>query len=105
MSEFSVLEMDLGNNGHGKIEIAPEVIEVIAGIAASEAARADGEAGNRGPQSQASGVSIRSPGPGQPGTKPRSDIDGEDKRRGNPCSGTRSWPLVTSGKSRRPGPR
>lgn len=36
MSEFSVLEMEQGNNGHGKIEIAPEVIEVIAGIAASE---------------------------------------------------------------------
>lgn len=36
MSEFSILEMEQGNNGHGKIEIAPEVIEVIAGIAASE---------------------------------------------------------------------
>src|SRR3954469_597599 len=36
MSEFSVLEMEQGNNGHGKVEIAPEVIEVIAGIAASE---------------------------------------------------------------------
>jgi uncharacterized alkaline shock family protein YloU len=36
MSEFSVLEMEQGNNGLGKIEIAPEVIEVIAGIAASE---------------------------------------------------------------------
>ncbi|HZG73654.1 MAG TPA: Asp23/Gls24 family envelope stress response protein [Chondromyces sp.] len=31
-----VLEMSNGNNGLGKIEIAPEVIEVIAGIAASE---------------------------------------------------------------------
>jgi uncharacterized alkaline shock family protein YloU len=28
--------MSQGNNGHGKVEIAPEVIEVIAGIAASE---------------------------------------------------------------------
>ncbi|MEH6906597.1 Asp23/Gls24 family envelope stress response protein [Neobacillus drentensis] len=36
MSEFSVLEMEQGGNGHGKVEIAPEVIEVIAGIAASE---------------------------------------------------------------------
>ncbi|MDR7237047.1 MULTISPECIES: Asp23/Gls24 family envelope stress response protein [Neobacillus] len=36
MSEFSVLEMEQGSNGHGKVEIAPEVIEVIAGIAASE---------------------------------------------------------------------
>lgn len=36
MSENSVLEMNQGNEGHGKIEIAPEVIEVIAGIAASE---------------------------------------------------------------------
>jgi uncharacterized alkaline shock family protein YloU len=36
MSEFGVLEMESGNNGHGKVEIAPEVIEVIAGIAASE---------------------------------------------------------------------
>jgi uncharacterized alkaline shock family protein YloU len=36
VSEFSILEMEQGNNGHGKIEIAPEVIEVIAGIAASE---------------------------------------------------------------------
>lgn len=32
MSEFSVLEMEQGNNGLGKVEIAPEVIEVIAGI-------------------------------------------------------------------------
>ncbi|MBM7650433.1 putative alkaline shock family protein YloU [Bacillus ectoiniformans] len=31
-----VLEMSNGENGLGKIEIAPEVIEVIAGIAASE---------------------------------------------------------------------
>lgn len=36
MSEYSVLEMNQGNSGHGKVEIAPEVIEVIAGIAASE---------------------------------------------------------------------
>jgi uncharacterized alkaline shock family protein YloU len=36
MSEYNVLEMNRGNNGHGKVEIAPEVIEVIAGIAASE---------------------------------------------------------------------
>ncbi|MED1468181.1 Asp23/Gls24 family envelope stress response protein [Bacillus salipaludis] len=36
MSEFSILEMEQGNNGLGKVEIAPEVIEVIAGIAASE---------------------------------------------------------------------
>ena len=36
MSEFNVLEMEQGNNGQGKVEIAPEVIEVIAGIAASE---------------------------------------------------------------------
>jgi uncharacterized alkaline shock family protein YloU len=28
--------MNQGNSGHGKVEIAPEVIEVIAGIAASE---------------------------------------------------------------------
>lgn len=45
MSEFSILEMEQGNNSHGKIEIAPEVIEVIAGIAASEV---DGVAGMRG---------------------------------------------------------
>ncbi|QQZ10896.1 Asp23/Gls24 family envelope stress response protein [Heyndrickxia vini] len=32
----SMLEMDYGNDGLGKVEIAPEVIEVIAGIAASE---------------------------------------------------------------------
>ncbi|MEH7178681.1 Asp23/Gls24 family envelope stress response protein [Neobacillus vireti] len=36
MSEYNVLEMNQENNGHGKVEIAPEVIEVIAGIAASE---------------------------------------------------------------------
>jgi uncharacterized alkaline shock family protein YloU len=36
MSEFNVLEMEQGSNGQGKVEIAPEVIEVIAGIAASE---------------------------------------------------------------------
>jgi uncharacterized alkaline shock family protein YloU len=35
MSE-NILEMNQENGGHGKIEIAPEVIEVIAGIAASE---------------------------------------------------------------------
>lgn len=45
MSEFSILEMEQGNNSHGKIEIAPEVIEVIAGIAASEV---DGVSGMRG---------------------------------------------------------
>lgn len=32
----NILEMSHENNGLGKIEIAPEVIEVIAGIAASE---------------------------------------------------------------------
>ena len=31
-----VLEMSSGESGHGRIEIAPEVIEVIVGIAASE---------------------------------------------------------------------
>jgi uncharacterized alkaline shock family protein YloU len=36
MSEFNVLEMETSDSGHGKVEIAPEVIEVIAGIAASE---------------------------------------------------------------------
>jgi uncharacterized alkaline shock family protein YloU len=35
MSE-NVLEMNQENSGQGKVEIAPEVIEVIAGIAASE---------------------------------------------------------------------
>lgn len=32
----NILEMNQENNGLGKVEIAPEVIEVIAGIAASE---------------------------------------------------------------------
>jgi uncharacterized alkaline shock family protein YloU len=45
MSEFNLLEMEQENDGLGKIEIAPEVIEVIAGIAASEV---DGVAGMRG---------------------------------------------------------
>src|SRR3954447_23137104 len=36
MGEYNVLEMNQVNSGHGKVEIAPEVIEVIAGIAASE---------------------------------------------------------------------
>src|SRR3954471_13619430 len=36
MSEKNILEMNAGNNNLGKVEIAPEVIEVIAGIAASE---------------------------------------------------------------------
>lgn len=36
MSENSILEMNQEDTGLGKIEIAPEVIEVIAGIAASE---------------------------------------------------------------------
>jgi uncharacterized alkaline shock family protein YloU len=44
MSEH-VFEMEHENNGLGKIEIAPEVIEVIAGIAASEV---DGVAQMRG---------------------------------------------------------
>ncbi|MDF1507571.1 Asp23/Gls24 family envelope stress response protein [Robertmurraya sp. DFI.2.37] len=35
MSE-NILEMSQGQTGLGKVEIAPEVIEVIAGIAASE---------------------------------------------------------------------
>lgn len=35
MSE-NILEMNQENSSHGKVEIAPEVIEVIAGIAASE---------------------------------------------------------------------
>ena len=35
MSE-NILEMNQENSGLGKVEIAPEVIEVIAGIAASE---------------------------------------------------------------------
>ncbi|AIM15560.1 MULTISPECIES: Asp23/Gls24 family envelope stress response protein [Neobacillus] len=45
MNEMNILEMEQGNNGLGKIEIAPEVIEVIAGIAASEV---EGVAGMRG---------------------------------------------------------
>lgn len=36
MSETTILEMNQEYNGLGKVEIAPEVIEVIAGIAASE---------------------------------------------------------------------
>ncbi|RFU69794.1 Asp23/Gls24 family envelope stress response protein [Peribacillus saganii] len=36
MSENQMLEMNENNNGMGKVEIAPEVIEVIAGIAAGE---------------------------------------------------------------------
>ncbi|MDP4085595.1 MAG: Asp23/Gls24 family envelope stress response protein [Bacillota bacterium] len=36
MGENGLLEMNQENNGRGKVEIAPEVIEVIAGIAASE---------------------------------------------------------------------
>ncbi|MFT4415637.1 Asp23/Gls24 family envelope stress response protein [Fredinandcohnia humi] len=35
-AETNILEMNQGSNGLGKVEIAPEVIEVIAGIAASE---------------------------------------------------------------------
>ncbi len=54
MSENNVLEMNQGNNGLGKVEIAPEVIEVIAGIAASEV---DGVAQMRG--NFASGVAER----------------------------------------------
>ncbi|WP_066312427.1 Asp23/Gls24 family envelope stress response protein [Bacillus sp. FJAT-29814] len=46
MSEFSILEMDQGSNSLGKIEIAPEVIEVIAGIAASEVEGVSGMRGN-----------------------------------------------------------
>ncbi len=45
MNEYNILEMEQGSNSHGKIEIAPEVIEVIAGIAASEV---EGVAGMRG---------------------------------------------------------
>src|SRR5579875_2635856 len=45
MSEFNILEMEQEHEGLGKIEIAPEVIEVIAGIAASEV---EGVAGMRG---------------------------------------------------------
>ena len=36
MTVNNILEMSSGSNNLGKIEIAPEVIEVIAGIAASE---------------------------------------------------------------------
>lgn len=36
MADKNILEMDQGSSGLGKVEIAPEVIEVIAGIAASE---------------------------------------------------------------------
>ncbi|MEQ2526127.1 Asp23/Gls24 family envelope stress response protein [Robertmurraya yapensis] len=36
MSENNILEMSQGTAGLGKVEIAPEVIEVIAGIAATE---------------------------------------------------------------------
>jgi uncharacterized alkaline shock family protein YloU len=46
MSEFSILEMEQGSNSHGKVEIAPEVIEVIAGIAASEVEGVSGMRGN-----------------------------------------------------------
>ena len=46
MSEFSILEMEQGSNSLGKVEIAPEVIEVIAGIAASEVEGVSGMRGN-----------------------------------------------------------
>lgn len=36
MSEYNALEMNQNDTSLGKVEIAPEVIEVIAGIAASE---------------------------------------------------------------------
>lgn len=36
MGENNILEMSQGHSGLGKVEIAPEVIEVIAGIAAAE---------------------------------------------------------------------
>jgi uncharacterized alkaline shock family protein YloU len=45
MSDNGLLEMNPENSGRGKVEIAPEVIEVIAGIAASEV---DGVAQMRG---------------------------------------------------------
>lgn len=45
MSENKVLEMSQGHTGLGKVEIAPEVIEVIASIASSEV---DGVASMRG---------------------------------------------------------
>ncbi|PLS15306.1 Asp23/Gls24 family envelope stress response protein [Bacillus sp. M6-12] len=51
MSENQMLEMNENNSGLGKVEIAPEVIEVIAGIAAGEV---EGVAQMRG--SFASGV-------------------------------------------------
>jgi uncharacterized alkaline shock family protein YloU len=46
MSEFNILEMEQGTNSLGKVEIAPEVIEVIAGIAASEVEGVSGMRGN-----------------------------------------------------------
>lgn len=36
VAENNILEMNQGSNSLGKVEIAPEVIEVIAGIASSE---------------------------------------------------------------------
>jgi uncharacterized alkaline shock family protein YloU len=36
VSNENILEMEMSSSGLGKVEIAPEVIEVIAGIAASE---------------------------------------------------------------------
>ncbi|HJV16594.1 MAG TPA: Asp23/Gls24 family envelope stress response protein [Bacillales bacterium] len=45
MSENGLLEMNPENSGRGRVEIAPEVMEVIAGIAASEV---EGVAGMRG---------------------------------------------------------
>ena len=45
MSENNLLQMGQTKNALGKVEIAPEVIEVIAGIAASEV---DGVAAMRG---------------------------------------------------------
>lgn len=45
MSENNLLQMGQTQNALGKVEIAPEVIEVIAGIAASEV---DGVASMRG---------------------------------------------------------
>ncbi|WML45247.1 Asp23/Gls24 family envelope stress response protein [Neobacillus sp. PS3-40] len=45
MEDNGLLEMNPENSGRGKVEIAPEVIEVIAGIAASEV---DGVAQMRG---------------------------------------------------------
>lgn len=46
MSENHVLEMNQDNDGNGKVEIAPEVIEVIAGIAAGEIEGVSGMRGN-----------------------------------------------------------